>query len=72
VLRTVGEVHIKELVQEGYIDESGKPLKCHKDDCPDLIEVNKFYGETGLEEYSLKCKFCGDIVGTWSFGNWDI
>lgn len=65
--------YIKDLIREGYINERGKPLKCHKDECNSLTQVDEVYDSEGrLIEYSLRCDYCWDIAGTWSYGNWDM
>jgi len=52
-------------VQDGYISEDGMPLKCSCG-CKEFKQVNMYYGEGYIEEYSLECKkeSCLKIVGT--------
>jgi len=65
------EANIKEQIRLGYISENGKPLKCECGSI-DFKQVNQYYGEGYIEEYSLECKNeeCLKIVGHWSFGHW--
>ena len=39
-----------------------------------IKQVNQYYGEGWIEEYSLECtnEDCLKIVGTWAFGHWDV
>lgn len=63
--------YIEDQIKLGYILEDGTPVKCycgHKD----FEMVNEYGGEHGIEEYELKCKKCGEIVGTWAYGHWQI
>lgn len=67
------EEYIKMQVEEGYISEDGTPLKCTCG-CKTFKKVN-IYNEEGWEvEYSLECKneSCYRIVGTWSYGHWQL
>ena len=60
-------------IQEGFISEDGTPLKCECG-CTDFKRVNEYFGEGYVEEYSLECKNenCLKLVGTWSYGNWQV
>lgn len=60
-------------IKEGYIDESGEPKKCVCGSTK-FKQVNQYYGNLGIEEYSLMCidKDCLKIVGAWAFGHWII
>ena len=63
--------YINELVKEGYILEDGTPIKCYCG-CKDFEEVNKYYENHSPIEFQLKCKKCGNIVGHWSYGYWEV
>jgi len=67
------EDYYKEQIAEGYIAENGTPLKCGCG-CTEFKQVNQYYGEGWIEEYSLECtnEDCLKIVGTWAFGHWDV
>jgi hypothetical protein len=67
------EDYFKERIDGGYISENGAPLKCECG-CTEFKDINQYYGEGWIEEYSLECtnEDCLKIVGTWSFGNWEI
>ena len=61
------------LINEGFISESGKPLKCLHCKSNDLEEYMPFYEEHwGKIEYSVKCKECKEHVATWAYGNWSV
>lgn len=67
------EVELEKRIKDGYIDEIGTPLKCVCG-CKKFKKVN-IYNEEGYEvEYSLECKneSCYKIVGTWSYGHWQL
>lgn len=67
------EEYLKQEIEAGFIDSNGTPLKC-KCGCKKFKKVN-VYNEEGWEvEYSLECKneSCYKIVGTWSYGNWQL
>lgn len=66
------EQYIEWLIQEGYTEEGGRPIKCEKCGCKKLRETDYCYGDAWIEAYSVKCKSCGTIVGHWSYGNWQI
>ena len=61
--------YVSVLEKEGYVDENGTPLKCLDCENTDFEIVDIYSGSQGLEEYSLKCKNCGNIVGHWAYGN---
>jgi len=67
------EEYYKQQIAEGYIAEDGTPLKCGCG-CTEFKQVNQYYGEGWIEEYSLECanEDCLKIVGTWAFGKWDV
>ena len=67
------EEYYKQQIAEGYITENGTPLKCSCG-CTEFKQVNQYYGEGWIEEYSLECtnEDCLKIVGTWAFGHWDV
>lgn len=67
------EAELEKRIKDGYIDEIGTPLKCVCG-CKKFTKVN-IYNDEGYEvEYSLECKneICFKIVGTWSYGNWQL
>lgn len=67
------EEYLKTEIEAGFINEYGRPLKC-KCGCVDFKEVNIYRGESWIEEYSLECtnENCYKIVGTWSYGQWQL
>ncbi|WP_297131742.1 hypothetical protein [Terrisporobacter sp.] len=66
------EQYIEWLIQEGYTKENGEPIKCEKCGCKKFKNENYYCGESWVEEYTVKCKSCGTIVGHWAYGNWQI
>lgn len=64
--------YVKELEDDGYITENGKPLKCIHCNSNNLKNVNHSYGPVGLEEHEVKCNSCNMITGYWAYGNWQI
>ncbi len=58
------------LVRDGYIDGTGKPLKCLFCDSSNLKDTNYIKSNYGIEEYDVVCKDCGKVVGHWAYGNW--
>ena len=67
------EDYIKRQVDEGYIANDGRPIKCVCG-CTEFKQVDQYYGEGYIEEYSLECtnQDCLKIVGNWSYGYWQI
>jgi hypothetical protein len=65
------EDYFKRQIEEGYILENGKPIKCECG-CADFKQVDKYFGEGYIEEYALECtnEDCLKIVGRWSYGSW--
>ena len=65
------EDYFKRQIEDGYILENGKPVKCECG-CTDFKQVDKYFGEGYLEEYALECtnEECLKIVGRWSYGSW--
>lgn len=64
---------MNQRIENGYIDSDGTPLKCECG-CKEFKQVNIYYGEGWIEEYSLECKNegCLKIVGHWAYGNWTL
>ena len=61
--------YLKKMVDEGYINEDGSPIKCVCGET-EFEMTDKYYSHFGIEEYQLKCPSCGAKVGHWAFGNW--
>jgi hypothetical protein len=59
-------------IKKGYIAENGKPLKCYKCDSKDLEEYGHYYEEHWCIEYGVKCKHCGQKLGYWAYGRWEM
>jgi len=60
-------------IKAGYKGEKGQPLVCYKCGCKDF-KIGDSYKEEGigLVEYEELCQKCGNRVGYWSYGNWQI
>lgn len=64
--------YIDELIEQGYIAEDGTPLKCK---CGNTdFETKNSYGDGNniVEEMDIYCKECGNLVGHWAYGAWDM
>lgn len=60
-------------IKLGYIANDGQPLKCFKCKSVELEEFNRYTEGYGLTiEYSVKCKKCGQVLGHWAYGNWEM
>lgn len=66
--------YLKNLEDDGFIDENGKPLKCiHCVSGREYLEdINESYGPVGLEEFEVRCNICNKVTGHWAYGNWQI
>ena len=65
------EDYIKQMVDNGFIKEDGTPLKCQCG-CTDFEQSGEYWEEHTIIEYALNCKTCGERVGYWAYGYWDI
>ena len=65
------EEYIKELEEQGIIDENGYPLKCRDCGTSDFNE-REWYEWYVVVEREVTCKSCGKIVGSWQYGRWEI
>lgn len=63
--------YLNNLIKEGYIAESGKPLKCFCGNTS-FIETDLIKEEHCVVEYKLQCNECNKIVGYWSYGYWQL
>lgn len=66
------EAYIEEQIKEGYINEELAPLKCQFCDSADLEEVEHIGEEGRIDEFKVKCCSCSKIVGSWSYGQWNM
>jgi len=57
-------------IKAGYVDSTGKPLKCWKCGYTEFEQFDTYMEEHWVVEYSLKCKQCGSGVGHWAYGTW--
>jgi len=64
---------INNLIEEGFIDEKGKPLKCQNCEGEDLEEYGHCYEDNHfLVEYQVSCKKCYHNTGLWAYGHWEV
>lgn len=59
-------------IKKGYIDKDGTPLKCFKCESKELEEYGQYYEEHYCIEYGVKCKDCGQKLGYWAYGSWEM
>jgi phage FluMu protein Com len=61
---------IRAFIKLGYIDKDGKPLKCSNCKSINFEQFDEYMGCYGVEEYAIRCLDCGEVLGRWSYGNW--
>ena len=61
----------KDMVDNGFIDEDGTPLKCICG-CKEFIDVNVCRIDITVCEFETRCIECGETVGYWAYGSWMI
>lgn len=67
------EDELKQLIEKGYIDEKGKPLKCLHCESSNLKNTKQIYEDSaGLVEYTVVCVDCNGLNGYWSYGSWVV
>jgi hypothetical protein len=72
------EEYIQSQINEGYVAEDLTPLKCWNCEGVKFSEYDHdfmdYYQGNGINllEYKLKCDECGECVGYWVTGNWQI
>jgi hypothetical protein len=59
-------------IKKGYIDKNGAPLKCFKCNSKEMYEYSEYYEDHLLVEYGVKCKHCGEKLGYWAYGSWEM
>ena len=63
---------LKEKIEKGFIDEDGKPLKCHKCGCTEFELGETLVDSWVLLEYEELCQNCKTRVGYWAYGCWQL
>ncbi len=63
--------YYKRMVDEGFIDEKGCPLKCQRCGNKEFTTIH-FFEECGVVEMEVFCTECTIQVGYWSYGSWQI
>lgn len=73
VFKTITE-YLNYMVKEGYMSERDfAPLKCYKCKSKNLEDYDEYYEDHwGIIEYAVRCKDCGQTVGRWSYGHWEL
>jgi len=66
------EEYIRQQIKDGYINNNGSPLKCHKCECNKLEQKINDRMESIVCEYKMICTNCNSDVGYWSYGNWQL
>lgn len=66
------EQYLKELEEQGYIANDGKPLKCIYCDSSEIEEINHIYEENILIEHEIECLNCFKITGLNIRDSWQI
>lgn len=64
------EDYLKDLYNNGYIEQDGEPIKCLKCGSKKLEDCNYINECFGTVEYQKRCKCCGEIAGVWAYGYW--
>lgn len=65
-LRQVHEIKVK----CGWITNDAQPLRCCKCHSRKFKETDANRIEGQIIKYTLICKDCNNIVGTWAYGHW--
>lgn len=60
------------LCKQGYIEGDGTPIKCTCCGSTNLENYGYTYDNFYLVEYYVRCKDCGEELGTWSYGGWSL
>lgn len=64
--------YVNNLITAKYLTQNGEPIKCLHCGSQDLTDCNHYVEEMYVVEYDMKCKHCGEILGHWAYGNWEI
>ena len=67
----------KYLQWRGYLGSDLEPLKCPYCRSNDIEECNEDFGGYNIPdgtavEFDIRCKNCGEILGHFAYGNWDV
>lgn len=71
----VYEDMVTRLVDDGYIDYDGTPIRCPHCDGQHFKEANRDFGGDNIPdgclcEFDVVCEDCDEIVAHWAFGGW--
>lgn len=60
-------------IKLGFTAPDGQPLKCFKCKSKEMEEYGQYYMDGGYtEEYSIRCRACGQKLGHWAYGYWEM
>jgi hypothetical protein len=59
-------------IEQGYIQADGTPIKCTNCESKNIGMKNEMYISYGLCEYEKYCRDCGQLLGYWAYGHWQI
>lgn len=63
---------IQELIQGDYLDKSLVPLKCTECNSENFTENAKSIDAGVVSESELICAECGQVLGYWAYGYWQV
>ena len=64
--------YVDNLVEEGYIDKSGYPLKCKHCGSTDLEHITVDRIDYTVCEKKVVCNRCKQLTGYWAYGYWEV
>jgi hypothetical protein len=59
-------------INNGYLAEDLEPIKCHKCNSENLKEVIKAIDGGHVSEKECECGECGQSLGYWAYGHWQV
>lgn len=69
------EDYVKERIAKGYIGNGLQPLKCEHCGSTKPWKYGQCYRddfESGRVEFAAVCQDCGEEMGYWAYGYWQI
>lgn len=67
------EDYINKMIEDGYWSKRDlSPIKCDLCESENLEDINYSFENAMIVSYDRCCKKCKKIVGSWSYGHWDI
>jgi len=65
------EKHVRLQIQHGLVYNDLCPKRCFCG-CKEFNKTNQYHEEYFTVEYQLECNNCGEKVGHWAFGYWQV